>query len=140
LDTVRNPSAIAFGINVGLYEDYDSATRRPGDLSEARGHVLKTKSAEPQRRPKNHKLKYKNRWLISRDVVAHLRRAGVDCNIIVPERIALTEEGLLSPGERAAMALINSGVRADVILCPQRDAPWPCARCRGIVEPDCRPR
>jgi hypothetical protein len=68
---------------------------------------------ELKRRPKSNKLKYKNRWLISRDVVAHLRRAGVVCNIIVPERIAPTQDGAMSPGERAAMALINSGVRAD---------------------------
>jgi hypothetical protein len=75
--------------------------------------MFKTNSTEPQRRPTSNKLKYKNRWLISRDMVAHLRRAGVDCNIVVPERIALNEQGLSSPGERAATALINSGVRAD---------------------------
>jgi hypothetical protein len=68
---------------------------------------------EPKRQQNSNKLKYKNRWLISRDVVAHLRRAGVVCNIIVPERIALAQEGVMSPGGRAALALIASGVRAD---------------------------
>ena len=68
---------------------------------------------EPKRQQKSNKLKYKNRWLISRDVVAHLRRAGVVCNIIVPERIALAQEGVMSPGERAALALTANGIRAD---------------------------
>jgi hypothetical protein len=36
--------------------------------------------------PRRNKLSYKDRWLISRDVVAALRRAGVACNIIVPDR------------------------------------------------------
>jgi hypothetical protein len=75
--------------------------------------MFKTNSAEPQRRPTSNKLKYKNRWLISRDVVAHLRRAGVVCNIVIPERIALAQESAMSPGESAAMMLIANGVRAD---------------------------
>jgi hypothetical protein len=63
-------------------------------------------------RPRTNKLVYKNRWLISRDVVAHLKRAGVDCNIIVPARIALTQNAV-SRSQRAALALISSGVSAD---------------------------
>lgn len=34
--------------------------------------------------PKRNRLFYKNRWLISRDMVASLRRAGVECDIVVP--------------------------------------------------------
>jgi hypothetical protein len=68
--------------------------------------VLK-KTAEPHRRSSS-KLRHKNRWLISRDVVAHLRRAGVVCNIVVPDRSIGT-----SPGERAALSLIRNGVSAD---------------------------
>ncbi len=33
---------------------------------------------------KRNKLVFKNRWLISVDVVAALRRAGVNCDIIIP--------------------------------------------------------
>jgi hypothetical protein len=73
--------------------------------------VVKGKAAGPQRRPTS-KLRHKNRWLISRDIVAHLRRAGVACNIIVPDRIALTQEGM-SPGERATISLIRGSVSAD---------------------------
>jgi hypothetical protein len=36
------------------------------------------------RRSKRNKLVHKNRWLISVNVVAALRRAGVDCDIVVP--------------------------------------------------------
>jgi len=39
------------------------------------------------KRPKRNKLFYKHRWLISRDVVAALRRAGVVCEIVVPEHV-----------------------------------------------------
>jgi len=34
--------------------------------------------------PKRSKLAFKNRWLISVDVVAALRRAGVNCDIVIP--------------------------------------------------------
>jgi hypothetical protein len=44
------------------------------------------KRARPKR-PKRNKLFYKHRWLISRDVVAALRRAGVVCGIVVPEQV-----------------------------------------------------
>lgn len=40
-------------------------------------------SAAPPR--KRNKLRFKNRWLISADIVAALRRAGVDCNITIPK-------------------------------------------------------
>jgi len=36
----------------------------------------------PERRTPN-KPVYKNRWLISADVVAALKRAGIECNIII---------------------------------------------------------
>jgi hypothetical protein len=36
------------------------------------------------RPPRGNKLAFKNRWLISVDVVAALRRAGVNCDIVVP--------------------------------------------------------
>ncbi len=48
------------------------------------------KPAEPRapaRKAKRNKLAYKHRWLISRDIVAALGRAGVECDIIVPERL-----------------------------------------------------
>ena len=38
------------------------------------------KQRAPDRR---NKLCYKNRWLISVDVVAALRRAGIECDIVV---------------------------------------------------------
>jgi len=34
--------------------------------------------------PRRSKLSFKNRWLISVDVVAALRRAGVTCDIVIP--------------------------------------------------------
>jgi hypothetical protein len=39
------------------------------------------------RRPKRNKLFYKHRWLISRNVVIALRRAGVVCDIIVADHV-----------------------------------------------------
>jgi hypothetical protein len=40
---------------------------------------------EPSRKPsQRNKLVFKNRWLISVDVVAALRRAGVACDIVLP--------------------------------------------------------
>ncbi len=41
-------------------------------------------AAPPRRAPKQNKLAFKHRWLLSRDIVATLARAGVDCNIIIP--------------------------------------------------------
>jgi hypothetical protein len=80
----------------------------------SKGHSdVRKAESQQRRRPKSHKLSYKNRWLISRDIVAHLRRAGVVCNIIVPKRIALAQYGAMSPGERAALMLLGSGVSAD---------------------------
>ena len=38
-----------------------------------------------ERPPKRNKLVYKDRWLISVNIVAALRRAGVVCDIIAPE-------------------------------------------------------
>ncbi len=46
--------------------------------------------AEPgteRRKPKQNKLVFKNRWLVARDVVAALQRAGVSCDIIIPEYV-----------------------------------------------------
>jgi hypothetical protein len=63
--------------------------------------------------PKRNKLLYKNRWLLSRHLVAHLRRAGIVCNIIVPENIGLPSEGAMSPSERVAPALVARGIEAD---------------------------
>jgi hypothetical protein len=68
---------------------------------------------EQQKRTSRNKLLYKNRWLISRHLVTHLRRAGVVCNIIVPESIGLPSEGAMSPGERVALALVAKGIEAD---------------------------
>src|SRR5208337_4865334 len=34
--------------------------------------------------PRRNKLAFKNRWLISVDIIAALRRAGVICDIVVP--------------------------------------------------------
>lgn len=48
------------------------------------------------------KLLQKNRWLISRDIVAHLRRAGVDCNIIIPESTAMVQDRVMSRREQAS--------------------------------------
>ena len=47
---------------------------------------MAVKRARPKRVKRN-KLFYKHRWLISRDVVAALRRAGVVCGIVVPEQV-----------------------------------------------------
>ncbi len=41
------------------------------------------------RKPKPNKLFFKHRWLLSRDIVASLARAGVDCNIILPQPAGL---------------------------------------------------
>lgn len=43
--------------------------------------------AKPRRQPgppRRNKLFHKNRWLISVNVVAALRRAGVECDIVIP--------------------------------------------------------
>ena len=44
-------------------------------------------------RPKRSRLSYKHRWLVARDVVVALRRAGVDCNIVVPPLLAALQAG-----------------------------------------------
>jgi hypothetical protein len=44
------------------------------------------------RRPRRNKLVYKNRWLLSVNIVAALRRAGVACDIIVPSEVAPAPE------------------------------------------------
>jgi hypothetical protein len=58
-------------------------------------------TVRPDRRErrKHNKLVYKDRWLISCDVVAALRRAGVICNIMVVD-----EEGQL-----ATLPLLDCG-------------------------------
>ena len=43
-----------------------------------------TGERKARKRPKRNKLFFKNRWLISANIVTALRRAGVDCDIIVP--------------------------------------------------------
>jgi hypothetical protein len=56
--------------------------RKPGDTGEA-GTLAQRRHNRP---PKRNKLVYKNRWLISVNIVASLRRAGVACDIIAPGR------------------------------------------------------
>ncbi len=51
---------------------------------------MREAKAEPGtelRKPKQNKLVYKNRWLVARDVVAALRRAGIRCDIIIPDHV-----------------------------------------------------
>jgi hypothetical protein len=55
--------------------------RKPGDTGEA-GTLAQRRHNRP---PKRNKLVYKNRWLISVNIIASLRRAGVVCDIIAPE-------------------------------------------------------
>jgi hypothetical protein len=56
---------------------------RPGDAGTP-GPVPQRKQ---KRRPKQNKLVYKNRWLISINIVAALRRAGVICDIVTPPKL-----------------------------------------------------
>ena len=49
--------------------------REPGPVAQRRR----------KRPPKRNKLVYKDRWLISVNIVAALRRAGIVCDIIAPE-------------------------------------------------------
>ena len=46
-----------------------------------------TAQRKQKKQPKRSKLHYKNRWLISVNVVAALRRAGIDCDIIAPAEL-----------------------------------------------------
>jgi hypothetical protein len=55
--------------------------RKPGDTGEA-GTLAQRRHDRP---PRRNKLVYKNRWLISVNIIASLRRAGVVCDIIAPE-------------------------------------------------------
>jgi hypothetical protein len=68
-------------------------------------------------RPKRNKLIYKNRWLISQHVVIALRRAGVVCDIVVPDQCA-NVAGVpavdLSPRQRRDLAL-GSDLDAELI-------------------------
>jgi hypothetical protein len=48
--------------------------------------ALEPRLPAPRTKPKRNKLSYKNRWLISPNIVNALRRAGVECNILVPDQ------------------------------------------------------
>lgn len=61
---------------------------------------------------RTNKVADKNRWLLSRDLAGHLHRAGIGCDIVVPESLAAGVEADLSPGERAALALVAAGAGA----------------------------
>jgi hypothetical protein len=68
-------------------------------------------------RPKRNKLSYKNRWLISRHLVIALRRAGVVCDIVVPDRCgnaASLPPADLSQRERVDLARRCAGLEADL--------------------------
>jgi hypothetical protein len=61
-------------------------------LAESRRLLARSAAAAPpeatpprRKRPKRNKLSFKNRWLVAADVFAALRRAGVACDIIVPD-------------------------------------------------------
>lgn len=43
-------------------------------------------------RPRRNKLFYKHRWLISANMIAALRRAGVDCNIVLPAAVTAADD------------------------------------------------
>jgi hypothetical protein len=47
---------------------------------------MKVTSREARARPKRNKLFFKNRWLLSQHLVIALRRAGVECDIVVEDR------------------------------------------------------
>jgi hypothetical protein len=65
-------------------------------LARGRAQAPEPQVTQPLRkRPKRNKLAFKNRWLISANVVAALRRAGVDCSIVVPDE----DGGLLALGD-----------------------------------------
>jgi hypothetical protein len=44
-----------------------------------------TGERKARKRPKRNKLFFKNRWLLSQHLVIALRRAGVVCDIVVPD-------------------------------------------------------
>jgi hypothetical protein len=58
---------------------------------------------------KRNKLFYKHRWLVSANVVAALRRAGVDCNIVVPAGASASSDRLSPDWERASLGLVDEG-------------------------------
>lgn len=63
-----------------LFRDYEQRPASPPGPPEAATPVQ-----EHETKPvKRNKLIFKNRWLISVDVVAALRRAGVNCDIVLP--------------------------------------------------------
>jgi hypothetical protein len=68
---------------------------------------LAARGREPNLRKRN-KLFYKHRWLISVNMVAALRRAGVDCNIVVPGTRSESACDRLSPEwERASLGFVD---------------------------------
>jgi hypothetical protein len=89
---------------------------------------------KPGARREHNKLVYKNRWLISRHLIIALRRAGVVCDIVVPDRcesVASLPSGDLSHQERLALVLHcgDSDVdwelsEADLALGPSSSKSW----------------
>jgi hypothetical protein len=78
-----------------------------------------TEPRKPRVRPKRNKLSYKNRWLISCHLVKALRRAGVVCDIVVPDQcanVARLPAVDLSPRQRRDLALRCSGRDLDADL------------------------
>ena len=70
-----------------LLEEYQSREHQCEQLVEPRASSPQPKTTLPELGPgarKRSKLVHKNRWLISVDIVAALRRAGVNCDIVMP--------------------------------------------------------
>jgi hypothetical protein len=97
----------------GLDEIYRRIERSHATIAESRRRLdaLGARAPEPKipvprnprRQPKRNKLSFKDRWLISVNVVAALRRAGVVCDIVVADGDAiraLTLAALPSPKSR----------------------------------------
>jgi hypothetical protein len=76
-----------------------SAAAEPGPAALRRGPKVR----------KRNKLFYKHRWLVSASVVAALRRAGVDCNIVVPAGANASSDRLSPDWERASLGLVDEG-------------------------------
>ncbi len=65
-----------------LFREYEQRPESSPGLSDATAPV---REQEHGPKPiKRNKLVFKNRWLISVDIVAALRRAGVTCDIVLP--------------------------------------------------------
>ncbi len=68
-----------------LKEEARMLLREPPRRATTLRQSLTAMPAPTGRSSRRTKLAYKNRWLISVDVVAALRRAGVDCDILLPQ-------------------------------------------------------